>query len=730
MGDLRVNTEAVQSPLHSYASTPATQLTKTEEKTARVVELKLSVSEKRADTMKELREFIFTALDTNKYSIIGGIISLCIGVFVPVAPIAYAAMLGIGKLAEEAVSRGAGAATDAMKEEISGSAGTKNASIFLSKNLAKASEELAPVGGQPIHAAAKVGSYYEVKRLMSAEGGVDIQSTTSTGKTPLHFAIESGRPAVINLLLEHKADINAQDGNGITPFQLAVDSGNPELVETLLKNTGSPVSAKNIVDTLVKLKDPSNIQRGVLERLKIGDSPEKKIYDMLKGALYSEKSIQEMAQLPPEQFETIADEVLSMKPTTTILQNQHFGLIKGCLHQAIKSGNIDVAFSITGALNKEGILTSHTKLSLQEVARQAKTGSSQELDRLLQEESPINKELTKSLDKLAQAGEFENCKGVLQESEGKGLKLSSKQLTTMIQSCLDTTGGVESKANFLEFLLKKGIETESFSASDVDRIMQDLGKEAKSEGKISREGFSSLCTQICGKNLGEAIKAIHLSFVNDSHDASKIVSKIVDFKGSEAGLSGEKLSEEKNRLLGYAKKWSVDGGSSIDREYANQNKVNDLFTAAQQGRLQGVLKDKSLTRQEWDSLIEVAIRQVGSGVDGKVNQEGEMAFRQIYMAGRDAFGPDGCKNIAGKVLQSHLNKVEDFAFVCRLMEDVDFGEKAIEVLDLFTEGGDISPAKCKDNLSAAKRIIKEFEGGPEQTKALLDYVGIITGKPA
>ena len=61
------------------------------------------------------------------------------------------------------------------------------------------------------------------------------------GQTPLHFAVETGNPTIVKLLLKgglggNKADANIQDDQGLTPLHYAARGGNENIVELLLDN--------------------------------------------------------------------------------------------------------------------------------------------------------------------------------------------------------------------------------------------------------------------------------------------------------------------------------------------------------------------------------------------------------------------------------------------------------------------------------------------------------------
>jgi len=56
------------------------------------------------------------------------------------------------------------------------------------------------------------------------------------GRTPLHYAAESGKTRLAKLLLKEKANINVIDKTGKSPLMLAVDNERPGMIKFLLKN--------------------------------------------------------------------------------------------------------------------------------------------------------------------------------------------------------------------------------------------------------------------------------------------------------------------------------------------------------------------------------------------------------------------------------------------------------------------------------------------------------------
>lgn len=52
--------------------------------------------------------------------------------------------------------------------------------------------------------------------------------------TPLHWAVESGDPQCVELLLRQGADVNVENKFDKSPLEIASDKGNTDIYEMLL----------------------------------------------------------------------------------------------------------------------------------------------------------------------------------------------------------------------------------------------------------------------------------------------------------------------------------------------------------------------------------------------------------------------------------------------------------------------------------------------------------------
>ncbi|MBI4027589.1 MAG: ankyrin repeat domain-containing protein [Verrucomicrobia bacterium] len=99
-------------------------------------------------------------------------------------------------------------------------------------------------GRTPLHYAAQTGQTKAAQWLL--DRGADVNAKlywwghTSSGKpvprhhTPLHLAAKKGHIDLVKLLLARGADGNAKDGLGVTPLHLAIQKGHIEMVKCIL----------------------------------------------------------------------------------------------------------------------------------------------------------------------------------------------------------------------------------------------------------------------------------------------------------------------------------------------------------------------------------------------------------------------------------------------------------------------------------------------------------------
>jgi cytohesin len=92
-----------------------------------------------------------------------------------------------------------------------------------------------------IHVAAELGNIEGVKQHIAA--GTDVNAKGGTGWTPLHQAAYGGRKEIAELLIAKGAEVNAKPNDGTTPLHLAAYRGHKESAELLVAK-GVDVNAK------------------------------------------------------------------------------------------------------------------------------------------------------------------------------------------------------------------------------------------------------------------------------------------------------------------------------------------------------------------------------------------------------------------------------------------------------------------------------------------------------
>ena len=93
-----------------------------------------------------------------------------------------------------------------------------------------------------VHLAAYFGLGEVIVVLL--EGGYDLDSKDSYGRTPLSYAARNGHEAVVRLLLENGAKLETKSNNSQTPLSYAAENGHEAVVRLLLEN-GAELETKN-----------------------------------------------------------------------------------------------------------------------------------------------------------------------------------------------------------------------------------------------------------------------------------------------------------------------------------------------------------------------------------------------------------------------------------------------------------------------------------------------------
>lgn len=103
-------------------------------------------------------------------------------------------------------------------------------------------------GRTPLHFAAESGNEAMLKLLLGLQA--DVSAKDQHGKTALHTAASHGHTPVIGLLLDAKADVNTSDGEGLTALHTATRAGHVDAVDRLIEH-GADVLVYGTYDTVL-----------------------------------------------------------------------------------------------------------------------------------------------------------------------------------------------------------------------------------------------------------------------------------------------------------------------------------------------------------------------------------------------------------------------------------------------------------------------------------------------
>ncbi len=685
---------SVKSPFHTVV-TDTQSLSPTEKKVGQVF-LQISKLEKITDTIQEWGCFLLTVLDTYKYPIIMSIATIAISAFCP--PLGFTIggvglTIGLGGLGGALVGYAADTASGAIKDQISGTTTQEKPSIWLSKRLDVALQEIGEKA-TPLQAAAKIGSYYEVKRLLETpEGFASINSPAVKGKTPLQFAIESGRTALIKLLLESGADINAA-------FQTAVDSGNPEIVHLVLDN--NPPPSVLVIATAVKdftLPTPTR-----LENMGLRESPHVKIEAMLEEALFSDASITELVEGGMETIDTVL----------TATPKNHSHLLNACLVKAMRTNNLDLSIKITTLQSKDsGNRVTHSKYSLKLIDPK-KYPQDDDLLKAINK-APNNKKILKDLTQVVKSGDFTGFKTEIRTGQAEGLQFLEHELTSLIKACLsctifeEKTITMDEKINFIQFLIFKGLADESIDISQADHMLINLYKHTQQDTPLLQQvDFQKICKTVLGMNFSSAIKSVQgeltgMLINSKGPNIPGAIGVIVHFEGSETTKAmaqetpdeiaayQKALQEEKERLLVYAK--AFGNPQEIQVEYDEQTKADQKV---------------SIQKEKAGKASSIEIEVLPDAIKPLAPSPSE---KEIRMQGLIAFARAGDKTAFSKEELQGLSRDEWIALTNAAMEatnDLDKAKEKALFIYLVNQG---KQTKIFDQIDVNDFIRKSLEAG-------------------
>ncbi|TVY77839.1 Ankyrin repeat, PH and SEC7 domain containing protein secG [Fusarium oxysporum f. sp. cubense] len=116
---------------------------------------------------------------------------------------------------------------------------TGNVDIFEGDSLGKTQLHHVsdvPIGQTPFHPIDDEGAV-KIARFILEQGAIQVDCEDNKGQTPLSLAAEHGKRGIVQVLLEVSRDPDSKDQDGNSPFYYAVRSGHGPIAE-LLANTG------------------------------------------------------------------------------------------------------------------------------------------------------------------------------------------------------------------------------------------------------------------------------------------------------------------------------------------------------------------------------------------------------------------------------------------------------------------------------------------------------------
>jgi len=115
----------------------------------------------------------------------------------------------------------------------------------------------------PLHVAAQGGHHLVVRALLQNKAGkAGVNTTTTTGAAPLHFAAASGSRETVTILLDSGADVNVREPQwGQTPLMFAAAAGRADVVGVLLARGADVRATGKVVDISARNRQDSAASR-------------------------------------------------------------------------------------------------------------------------------------------------------------------------------------------------------------------------------------------------------------------------------------------------------------------------------------------------------------------------------------------------------------------------------------------------------------------------------------
>ncbi|XP_047050043.1 ankyrin repeat, PH and SEC7 domain containing protein secG-like [Lolium rigidum] len=140
-------------------------------------------------------------------------------------------------------------------------------------------------GDTVLHFAARKGCL-QIYRFLVEESGLDVNTLSKTGATPMDYAAFAGNVQVMRYLIDHGADPAIADQRGTTPLHSAAEEGHCEAVRLLLSKgvPVDPVDHQGAPLHLAIAKDRPEVVKLLLEH---GADPNKVVNQILSPLVMS-----------------------------------------------------------------------------------------------------------------------------------------------------------------------------------------------------------------------------------------------------------------------------------------------------------------------------------------------------------------------------------------------------------------------------------------------------------
>jgi len=142
--------------------------------------------------------------------------------------------------------------------------------------------DLTGFGYRPIHYASAYNNIVAVEYLI--EKGAAVDKANAWGYQPLHLCVPKGYSRVAQLLVEEGGSsvVNAQNCYGATALHYAADTGREDIVDLLLSNGANPELTQDLGKTPWKLADDKRLEQAdveanrltpIVSKLKVAQAP-------------------------------------------------------------------------------------------------------------------------------------------------------------------------------------------------------------------------------------------------------------------------------------------------------------------------------------------------------------------------------------------------------------------------------------------------------------------------